>query len=491
VTLAPTFVGAASQSAETGPDGRYEIAALAPGEYLLYVNAERYLPHGGDRGTDTTPIDVIAGQLVSGAHVRVDRAGAISGRIFDIAGEGFPGVEVEVLVEEYLPGGRRAHPVGFGKTDALGLFRIGDLPAGEYYARAYTPQGASQVPDEPSAIYAVTYFPAVLTQEAALPLVVGPGQELAGIDYALSILEPVNVIGTVVSASGQPVADTRVTLFRWGLTSPGPSSVSTSETGRFTFTNVLPADYDMSVREPRVGMVNRRITVDGPVSDLVVVLRPGVRVSGRVVVDGPDTLAFGPDSPFQVRVSAETWEDNGISLGPPPASVGPDGSFVLDGVVGAATLWVRLPAGWTVVAVRQGGVDITEVPTDFSASGGQPVEIVVANRMTEVVGEVVDSRGRQVSAYTVVVFAEDARRWTPWSRSVRGTQARHGGSFRLTDLPPADYLAIAVSELPLNAWFDAEVLRLLRLRATRFRLGDGEHRALRLELSPTPSGLAP
>jgi hypothetical protein len=493
VTLAPTFVGATSKSAETGLDGRYEIPALSPGEHLLYVAAERYTPHGGVRRADTTPVDVIGGQLVSGADVQLDRAGAISGRIFDVAGEGLPGVEVEVLLTWYQPAGRRVSPAGFAKTDALGLFRIGDLGPGEYYVRAFAPSGPTRVSNERRAMYADTYYPAVVTRDAALPLVVGPGQELAGIDYGLLAQEPVSVSGTIVSATGQPVGGTTVDLFRYAAASARVNdSVSTSEAGTFSFTAVLPGEYVIGVRTPRRGMVNHRFTVDGPVSDLVVVLQPGVRLLGQVLVQGTSRWPLGPDSPSRLRVMAVTWEDSGMSLQPPHATVEPSGSFVLENVVGAATLgFPGLPPGWTLAAVRRGGVDITDVPTVFSTGLGQPVDMVVTDRVTEIVGDVVDNRGRPVSAYTVVVFAEDPRRWTPASRSVRGSDARHGGAFRFDDLPPSDYLAVAVPSLPTGAWFDPEVLRLLRLRATRFRLSEGEHRTLRLELSPTPSGFAP
>ena len=494
VTLAPTFVGATSRSADTDVDGRYEISALAPGQHRLYVGAEAYSPYGGDsRGTDAVLVDVVGGRRITGIDAALDRASAISGRVFDVAGEGFAGVEVELLVDRYLPGGRRKFPVAFGRTDPQGLFRVEDLPAGTYYVGAYRPRARSRVPDDTNAIYALTYFPGTLSPDAAVPLVVAPGQELAGLDYTLLTQAPVDVAGTVVDVSGEPVDGTMVSIFPLvaSRSSRGVDRVAASEAGHFAFADVLPGDYSALAIKPGVGLVNQPIAVDGPVSDLVLVLHPGVRVSGRVLVEREGNVPVAPEPSLLVR--AETWTAFGGQIETlETAPVHSDGSFQLDGVVGPATLRVAgLPAGWTVAEVRHGGVDITDVPTDFSPTAGRPIDIVVARRQTEIEGIVVDDRGRSVSTYAVVVFAEDPRRWTPGSRSVRGSVARHDGSFQFTDLPPTDYLVVAVPGLPSNAWVDPDVLRVLRPRATRLRPRAGEHRTLGLELSPTPSGLIP
>ena len=115
--------------------------------------------------------------------------------------------------------------------------------------------------------------------------------------------------------------------------------------------------------------MNHRFTVDGPVSDLVVVLKPGVRVLGQVTEEGANTEPFDL---IRLQVAALTWEDDDLLLVTPDTRVRPGGSFVLDEVVGRATLRVsRVPVGWTVTAVSRGGVDITDVPTDFSTPVGQ------------------------------------------------------------------------------------------------------------------------
>ena len=121
--------------------------------------------------------------------------------------------------------------------------------------------------------------------------------------------------------------------------------------------------------------------------------------------------------------------------------------------------------------------------TDFGEGVVRHVDILVTNRISDVIGTVSDSNGRVVVNHTVVVFPDDANRWKPPSRFVRATRSRQDGWFQIDDLPPTDYFAIAVESLPRNAWTDPNVLDRLVPFATRFRLNEGERRTLQLKLS--------
>jgi hypothetical protein len=106
-----------------------------------------------------------------------------------------------------------------------------------------------------------------------------------------------------------------------------------------------------------------------------------------------------------------------------------------------------------------------------------------------VAGIVTDRNNRIILNHTVVVFPEDMGHWKDPSRFVRAARPRQDGRFEVEDLPPADYLAVAVDSLPRNAWRDPAVLERLWPLAERFRLREGERRTLQLKLSPVPSGL--
>ena len=117
------------------------------------------------------------------------------------------------------------------------------------------------------------------------------------------------------------------------------------------------------------------------------------------------------------------------------------------------------------------------------------MEIVLTDRISGIVGLVTDRNNRVVLNHTVVVFPENTSRWKAPSRFVRSVRPRQDGWFQIEDLPPADYLAVVVESLPRNASSDPAVLERLWPQATRFRLGEGERRTVRLKLSPTPDGL--
>jgi hypothetical protein len=105
--------------------------------------------------------------------------------------------------------------------------------------------------------------------------------------------------------------------------------------------------------------------------------------------------------------------------------------------------------------------------------GGQlTARIVLARMGTEVSGTVV-SDGQAAGDVDVVIFPEDAARWTYPSRLVRVTRTDASGRFRVTALPPARYLAVAVDYLEEGEEYDTEVLDRLRSRAVPVAVARG------------------
>ena len=167
-----------------------------------------------------------------------------------------------------------------------------------------------------------------------------------------------------------------------------------------------------------------------------------------------------------------------------------DGTFSIESPGTPSSIRVsQLPSNWTVKAIRLEGTDITDQATDFGDGVLRQVEIVLTDRISSVVGLVTDRNNRVILNHTVVIFPENTNRWKAPSRFVRSARPRQDGWFQIEDLPPADYLAVAVESLPRNAWSDPAVLERLWPLATRFQLREGERRTLQLKLSPAPNGL--
>ena len=208
------------------------------------------------------------------------------------------------------------------------------------------------------------------------------------------------------------------------------------------------------------------VAVDDDVRDLTLQGRIGASVNGRIVRDVFATRSLDPAG---VMISFEhrlAYGRIGLSWGGVTARgaygamrIGSDGDFSIES-----------PGGTSVI---------------------RRVEIVLTDRVSEVRGSVVERTGRRVAGGSVIVFVDNSALWGESSRHVRETRSARDGGFEFAGLPPGDYLAVAVEDLPALAWMNPDVLNRLRPQATRFRLDEGEERVVILRPSPAPDGLIP
>ena len=143
-----------------------------------------------------------------------------------------------------------------------------------------------------------------------------------------------------------------------------------------------------------------------------------------------------------------------------------------------------LPEGWRIDRVLAGSEDVTDsgVRAVNGESAGD-LRVVVTNRATAVAGSVVDNHNAPVATFVVMVFSDDATKWGPTSRFVATSAPDQRGRFRVPNLPPGTYRAVALEFLEEGAEQDPEVLTALRDRAVKFDLGKGESLKLSLPLT--------
>ena len=112
------------------------------------------------------------------------------------------------------------------------------------------------------------------------------------------------------------------------------------------------------------------------------------------------------------------------------------------------------------------------------------VDVVLSPRSTDVSGGVSDGRGGAVKDYTVVIFSEDAQRWSlPSTRWITGTRPDQDGRFHVRAMPPGAYYAVALDYVAQGEWSDPELLERVKSQGTRFTLSEGETKALDLKLT--------
>jgi beta-lactamase regulating signal transducer with metallopeptidase domain len=481
-------------------EGRYAVHGVWPGEYRVFAQAEAYVEgQYGQRQADEAgvTVDVRPGELLANLDVGLQLAGGVTGRITSESGEGLTGAEIELLTDRYVPGGVSRVAVAFGYTEDAGRFRLGELPPGEYYVRAYPSWPIRPAASEGRPVYGLTYFPSVSHPETAQPIVVQSGQVLFDIDFALAAVRTRTVSGQLIDAVGESFEHAEVMLSMQGVSSPFSQTAPVAPDGRFQVRDVVPGDYLMTVND-RVrwnrwlGGASRQITVEQDVSGVQFVAQRGTRLDGRIVDEA------GSLPPFDLRVMRLGITTRDVRPGGVPAAIqvvdvtspGADGTFSIENMVGRSALWVHdVPAGWMVKAIRSDGMDIADEETDFGERSHRSVEIVLTDRITSVAGIVTDTHGHPRSNYTVVVFPLNSARWPGPSRLIRGVRPRRDGSYRVEALPSGDYLVAAVDSLPLDAWNDAAVLARLSRIASPFRLGDAENRRLDVPLAAMPPGL--
>jgi hypothetical protein len=160
-------------------------------------------------------------------------------------------------------------------------------------------------------------------------------------------------------------------------------------------------------------------------------------------------------------------------------TVNPDWTF--EGSSFAGLTWLirpALPAGWFLERVTIDGREVTDTPTSLTTDVTN-MEIVLTRRATVVHGRVTEGNG---AATTIVVFATDAGRWTPYPRFIRRADANATGMFEIRGLPPGSYAAVAVPSLADGDESDPELLRAWLPMATRVDLGNEETKTIEVGL---------
>ena len=110
------------------------------------------------------------------------------------------------------------------------------------------------------------------------------------------------------------------------------------------------------------------------------------------------------------------------------------------------------------------------------------VQLVLTDRVTNVIGQVTDARGAPATDGTIIVFAADAERWLDPSRFIRAGRPDQQGNFQARGLVPGEYLAAAIGYVEDGMWNDPEYLESIRRFAQKVTLGDGESRTIVLKL---------
>jgi hypothetical protein len=533
-------------TAFTNAKGQFSFTKLPPGRFTIEVTHDDFLPasYGQKKpGKPGSPIDLAAGQRVD-ADVQMTRGSAITGTIVDEDGE--PLVHGRVQALQYIVnqnGVRRLRVVNQVFTDDRGTYRFFNLAPDDYLISAKNvstdpvaieeamsvvgdgvqiremDNGVASITLEAVAFggrvalvnfegstpdFAPTYHPAATTTARALPITVDGAAERSGVNIQVLPVRLTTITGTVVGMPAAP-ATGRVQVL---LHNTDPAEEPTSQTitvepdGQFVLKGVPPGHYTVyaqtlpageavpsgNVQAVRTSSFERLhgsapVIVTGPdTPPVVVTLRPGRAISGRLVLD----LTQPPASRAATTIS--------ITPAPQPAGlpafntspqiqVDADGNFTLPGIR-PGRYFLRASGPGLVRSVMLNGVDTLDFPLEVSADEDvSGVVITLTDKQSELSGVVTDAAGKPNYECTVIVLSIDSRLWNPGSRRVMTTQPGADGRYSFRGLPAGDYRVAVVSEFDPASRFDSSYLLQLTGASVPVTITEGGTRTLVLRLA--------
>ena len=345
------------------------------------------------------------------------------------------------------------------------------------------------------AVYPTTYFPAAATASAATPIAIQSGDERTDVTISVRPVPAVRVSGRLVTPDGSAPPRTAIRLagaamadvITTGLvTGPGYVGMETvtgvsDGTGRFTLLGVPAGEYVLShanrflsraIQQGQTAYwISQSITVGAEdLSDLVVALRPALRVEGRIEYVGGSTP--------QSAISGITFETPFGELGQFGVQVTKGATLTFSTVV-AGGQYIARPyetGGWFVRSVTLRGKDITDRVFDLQEDATSIV-VTYTDRPSKVTGTVTDDRGSLNTTAVVLVFPVDPQRWSGYGaspRTLKSALTNRRGVYTIDHLPPGEYYAIAVAADDIDVWKNPAVLETLASQATRLRVAADE-----------------
>jgi hypothetical protein len=208
-------------------------------------------------------------------------------------------------------------------------------------------------------------------------------------------------------------------------------------------------------------------------TNVMLFMRPGMTVSGRVEYDGAAARPTG-----RVRVTLAPFGQAATAAGASSrnANVDENGNFTITGVVPANYRpRVSGTSGWTLATALVGGVDTLDYSLEVSETDDiTGLTLQFTDQTTAISGTLQEGLGQPSSDYTVVVFPVDSRYWVAQARRIKSTRPTTTGQFSFQGLPPGDYLLAAIGDVEPGTWFDPAVLEQLVPNSVSVQLLPGQ-----------------
>lgn len=462
VTAAPS--GPFTASAPTGyvvtsdSNGSFLFDNIDPGRYVLSAERTGYLQQWfGARGPNRPGLSLTAGAdaPLKDLVIMLTPQGIISGKVADEDGEPLAFAGVSVYRMGYQGGQKQLVRAGSAVSAADGSFLAGFLAPGRYYVsasdnRATINGGVAERPGNKAeqSGHLTTYYPNVLDPATAVPIDIGAGTNMSGVEIRLIRGRLLRIRGRLTGSLPLP-GSVVLAPSTQGLPQPAP----VQSDGTFLFQNVSPGEYTIRSNrggprnpgQPPLSFVYARVNIrDQDVEGLEIPLGVGRELAGTVRLESEQAAGIA-----NVRVALQMVGGAYDSFGLQNAVARPDGSFAMRGL-GPEKYRVSvngLPQGVYVKSVRFENVDITHDYLDLTSGSGGALDILLSPKAADVSGVVRNEKGEPVPNVPVTL-------WVP-GRPPNGvydvprTASTDGsGAFQIFNMAPGEYR--------VAAWEDVE-----------------------------------
>jgi hypothetical protein len=330
-------------------------------------------------------------------------------------------------------------------------------------------------------VYRTTFYPSATVARRATPIRVGAGETRHGVDISLESQPAVSVSGTVVDALG-PVPNFGVHLMPAdaddGSSVLEAATTATDARGAFVFPLVPAGAY--TLRAERSGPVPGAMSTGGrtsdlggsfarqsiavgstPVTDIALVIRPGVHVRGRVEFEGAgDQPVGGLRTTLTLMPTPPVYRSFGLQ----GSIVDSQGRVMFGPVVpGRYLITINTAPPWTLASVTTGDRDLTDRAFELDADIDDLV-VTFTNTPSTLSGSVRVPTGTAADAMSVYLFPSDRTRWRDASASTRSfqvTRVSASGAFSFSTVIPGSYVVAAMGDDNAAGWPDVSLLTAL------------------------------
>jgi hypothetical protein len=470
-----------SQSARTNPIGRFEFRP-APGDYELVVVHE---------GIVTRVPITWTGRRAETVRIEAKSPPAISGTVFNAAGERAAAARVQAFRRVHSPAGVRLIPVMSVLTDDAGDYRLYRLrPGGYYIAASLTDRdrraGAGGLRLTPHLTpldsgTALTFFPHTYAALEAQRIDLRPGNDVTGVRFFLRDQVLPALTGELISGQGPACA--RIAVVPEGSLLNPLTDFTESACGSFHVRDLSPGNYVIVAAGPGVASEPVRVSVRSENVEVRVSLSPTANLTGRVFPERPASVPLGARVVL-VRTGIELEQRF-------ETVVNRDGTFALLDIPAGTfdVLMEALPAGAFVESIRHRGADGLTRPIRVDRPPPSPLEIQLGSSSLVVEGVAVDRLGRPLPG-AEVVLVPGVRNPVGNLRADRylKTIADVTGAFRITGVPPGSYAAFAFEQIEPGAYYafsyQPQLLSSYLIRGVRIELQRDSRRELKLLAVP-------